>query len=184
MKKRRGEKEGKGGGTSRCDHLFCSVSPRMSPASPDRVHPVEPRNLNDEFNICVVVIVRPPRDIDDFVPHAYVLCVRPEVLGGGHHDEEDGALVAEGVVGPLTDGTDALDGADTIVSDEDFVNYLLFGSAKLRDVRGDGGEDPVVVDRGGGGGGGHFGWSSLGCGVGIGGLRWVVVFWCLDVWVR
>jgi hypothetical protein len=42
----------------------------------------------------------------------------------------------------------------------------------------------VVVDRGGGGGGGHFGWSSLGCGVGIGGLRWVVVFWCLDVWVR
>ena len=108
--------------------------PCVSPSSPDSVHPVEPCNLYDEFDIGIVVVIRAPRHVHDFVTHAYVLGVCPKIFGGGHNDKEDGALVPEGVIRPFSDGADALNCADAVVGNKDLVDYFLLAASELRYV--------------------------------------------------
>lgn len=52
------------------------------------------------------------------ISHADVVSIGLEILGGSHDGELNGALIAESVVGPFPDGSDFLDGGDTVVRNQ------------------------------------------------------------------
>ena len=57
--------------------------------------------------------------LDVLVCHSDVVSVGSQILGGGHDGELNGALVAKGLVRPSSDGSDLLDGGDTVVCNQD-----------------------------------------------------------------
>lgn len=76
-------------------------------------------NVDDEFDVGIVVVVGAARYFDVVVRHADVVCVGLQVFGRGHDSELYRPLVAERLVCPLTDGPDLFDGSDTVVGDQD-----------------------------------------------------------------
>jgi hypothetical protein len=76
-------------------------------------------NVNDQIDVRVVVVVASTRNFDISISHTNVLGVDSQVFGSGHDGELNGSLVAESFVSPFADGTDLLDGSDTVVGDED-----------------------------------------------------------------
>ncbi len=75
-------------------------------------------NIDNELDVCVVVIVCAARDFDIVVGHANVVGICLQILGGGHDGEVDGTLVAKRLVSPFSDGSDLLDGGDTVVGNQ------------------------------------------------------------------
>jgi hypothetical protein len=53
------------------------------------------------------------------ISHADVVGVRRQIFWRCHHCELNGTLVAKGLVGPFSDGSDLLDSRDTVVGDKD-----------------------------------------------------------------
>ena len=58
------------------------------------------------------------------VPYGYYLKGYLEIFWSDHHVEPDGSVITEHLICPASDGSDELDGSNTIVSDED----ALYGS--------------------------------------------------------
>jgi len=75
--------------------------------------------INDELDVGVVVVVGTARHLDVLVCHSDVVSVGSQVLGGGHDGELNGTLIAKGLVRPSSDGSDLLDGGDTVVCNQD-----------------------------------------------------------------
>lgn len=59
------------------------------------------------------------------VCHSNVICVCTEILRGGHDGELDGPLVAECFVGPFSNGTNLLDGGNTVVGNQDLRDAIV-----------------------------------------------------------
>ena len=57
--------------------------------------------------------------LDVLVCHSDVVGVGSQVLRGGHDGELNGTLIAKGLVRPSSDGSDLLDGGDTVVCNQD-----------------------------------------------------------------
>lgn len=76
-------------------------------------------DIDDQFHIGVIVVVRPTGDLNILIRHSDVVCVRTQILGGCHDGELYGPFVPEGLVCPFSHGPDFLDGCDTIVGNED-----------------------------------------------------------------
>ena len=85
----------------------------------DGVDGVEVRQLHDEGDVGVVVVVGASGHVHDGVDHADVLGVGPKVLRGGHDHEADGSLVPEHLVHPLQDTPDGLHGRHAVDRDQD-----------------------------------------------------------------
>ena len=67
-------------------------------------------DVQDEVNICIVVVVRATPDLYDVVGQLYVLGVRLQIFGRDHDDELDGLFGGrEVLVGPAPDRSDAFD---------------------------------------------------------------------------
>jgi hypothetical protein len=77
--------------------------------------------VNDELDVGVVVVVGSARNLNVLVCHSDVVCVCLQIFWRGHDGELDGALVAERLVCPFSDGSDLLDGSDTVVCNEDLL---------------------------------------------------------------
>ncbi|PNY27761.1 Uncharacterized protein TCAP_02317 [Tolypocladium capitatum] len=105
------------------------------PARPNCVDVHTLGNVDNQLDVGVVVVVGAARDLDVVVGHADVVGVGPQVLGGGHDGEVDGALIAERFVGPFPHGADLLDGGDAVVGDEDLLLSALPACPWPRDDR-------------------------------------------------
>lgn len=81
------------------------------------IHPLG--NVHDQLYISVIVVVCAAGNLNVVVCHPDVVCVGVKILGGGHHGELNGALVAECFVGPFSDGADLLNGGDSVVCNQD-----------------------------------------------------------------
>lgn len=57
--------------------------------------------------------------LDVLVCHSDVVGVGSQILRGGHDGELNGTLIAKGLVRPSSDGSDLLDGGDTVVCNQD-----------------------------------------------------------------
>lgn len=77
------------------------------------------RNVDDQFDIGVVVVVGTAGDLNVVVGHTDVICVGLQIFGGGHDGELDSPLVAERLVRPFSDRSDLFDGRNTVVGNED-----------------------------------------------------------------
>ncbi len=75
-------------------------------------------NVDDEIDVCIVVIITSTWNLDVTIGHPDVFGVDPQVFGSSHDGELDGTFVAKGLVSPFTNGSDLLDSCDTIVGDE------------------------------------------------------------------
>lgn len=71
--------------------------------------------LEDEFNIGVVVDVRSAGYHDHLIGHFDILRAGMDVFRRGHANEEEGLRIAEGHIGPATNGAHALHRGNTIV---------------------------------------------------------------------
>lgn len=76
------------------------------------------RDVYNELDVGVVVVVGTTGDFNVVIRHADVVCVGLQILGGSHDGEMDGALVAKCFVRPFPDRTNLFDGGDTVVCDE------------------------------------------------------------------
>jgi hypothetical protein len=75
-------------------------------------------NVYDEIDVCIVVVVTSTRDFDISVRHSDVFCVNPQIFWCCHDSELDGSLVAESLVCPFSNGSNFLDGCDTVIGNE------------------------------------------------------------------
>ena len=67
-------------------------------------------NVQDEVNICVVVVVGASSDLYNIVGQLDVLSVRLQILGRDHDNKLDGLLSGgEVLIGPPPDRPDAFD---------------------------------------------------------------------------
>ena len=80
---------------------------------------VEARQLHDEGDVGVVVVVGAARHVHDGVDHADVLGVGLQVLRGGHDHEADGPFVPEHLLRPPPDAPDGLHGRHAVDRDQD-----------------------------------------------------------------
>jgi hypothetical protein len=83
------------------------------------VHSGSLSNVYDEIDVCVIVVVASTRNFNVSVCHSNVFCVDSQIFGCGHDSELDGSFVAKSFVSPFSNGSDFLDGGDTVVGDED-----------------------------------------------------------------
>lgn len=82
-------------------------------------------NIDDEVNVGVVVVVGASWYLNILIGHADIFGVHLEILRCRHDSELDRALVAKGLVSPLADRTDFLDGGNTVVGDQDFCDHTV-----------------------------------------------------------
>jgi hypothetical protein len=106
-------------------------------------------NIDNELDVCVVVVVCATGDLDVLVRHADVLCVCLQILGCGHDGELDGTLIAKCLVSPFADGADLLDGGNTVVGNEDVGDdrVAIVGGDKVLDLARGGGVEVVATDK-------------------------------------
>ena len=78
-------------------------------------------NVDNEFDVRVVMVVCTAGYFDIVVCHSDVVCVGLQIFGCGHDRELDRPFVAESLVCPLTDGSNFLDSSDTVVGDQNLV---------------------------------------------------------------
>ena len=60
------------------------------------------RDIDNELDVGVVVVVSTTRHFNVLVSHSDVVGVGRQIFWRRHHSELDGALVAEGFVGPFS----------------------------------------------------------------------------------
>lgn len=89
-------------------------------------------HVDNELDVCVVVVICAARDFDVVVSHADVVGVGLQILWGGHDGEVDGALVAKRLIRPFSDGSDLLDGGNTVVGNENLRRGLALGAGHDR----------------------------------------------------
>jgi hypothetical protein len=77
------------------------------------------RNIHNHLHVRIIIIVRAARHLDVVVRHADVVRVGRQVLWRGHDGELDGALIAEGLVGPFPHRADLLDCGNTVIGNQD-----------------------------------------------------------------
>jgi hypothetical protein len=77
------------------------------------------RNIDDQLDIGVVVVVSATWDLDVVVSHADVVCIGLQILGRGHNSEMDSPLVTKDLICPFSHGADFLDGGNTVVRNQD-----------------------------------------------------------------
>ncbi|KAH3686398.1 hypothetical protein WICPIJ_002577 [Wickerhamomyces pijperi] len=115
--------------------------PNLSGLFPNSVNFGSFSNIDNQFNIGVVVVVGTTWDFDVLVSHTDVLRVGFQIFWGGHGDELDDSFVTKGFVGPLSDRSDFLDGGNTIVRDQnlsdDSVTAVLLHESLQRTFFGD-----------------------------------------------
>lgn len=100
------------------------------PSCPHGMHIHSLCNIDDQFYVCVVVIICASGDFDVLVGHADIICIGLQVLGGGHHGELDGTLVSKGLVGPFSHGTDFFDRGNAVIGNQDLrTTPLVTGPA-------------------------------------------------------
>lgn len=92
------------------------------PSSPDSVNSSALSNIDNEIHVGVVVVVGSSWHLNILIGHADVFGVDLEILRCCHDGELDGTLVAKGLVRPLADGADLLDGSNTVVGDQDLCD--------------------------------------------------------------
>ena len=95
---------------------------------------VETRQLHDEGDVGVFVVVGASGHVHDGVDHADVIGVGPKVLQGGHDHEADGPLVPEHLVHPLTDAPDGLHGRHAVDHDQELLDDAALVPPRLSDV--------------------------------------------------
>ena len=104
-------------------------------------------DINYEFNIRIIVVVRSTRNLqihvshltegtrsvmlllpasylDVLVRHSNVVCICLQIFWSGHHRELNRSFVSEGLVGPFSDRSDLLDGSNTVVRDQDLHTIM------------------------------------------------------------
>lgn len=57
--------------------------------------------------------------------HTDVVGIGVQIFWRGHHCELDGTLIAESFISPFPDGTNLLDGGNTVVGDQNLGKSLL-----------------------------------------------------------
>ena len=60
------------------------------------------RNIENELDVGIVVVIRAAGDLDVVVRHSDVICVGLQIFWGSHDGEVNGSLVAERLVGPFS----------------------------------------------------------------------------------
>jgi len=98
---------------------------RYSPAGPDSVDSSALRDIDNEVDVGIVVVVASSWHFDISVGHSDVLGVDTQVFRSCHDGEFDLTVRAKGLVRPFSDGSDLLDGSDTVVGNEDLGNQLM-----------------------------------------------------------
>jgi len=101
------------------------------------------RNVHDELNVGVVVVVGSAGHGHIVIRHLDVLGIRLQILRRDHHHKPNGALILEHFVCPSSDGTHALDGRDSVVGDQDSIDHTGAAEA-LHELLG-GGDVEVTV---------------------------------------
>lgn len=96
------------------------------PAGPDGVDIHALGNVDNQLDVGVIVVVGAAGDLDVVVGHANIVGIGLEVLGSGHDGEVDGLFVAKRLVRPFPDGTDLLDGGNSVVCDENLFGHGTF----------------------------------------------------------
>lgn len=86
---------------------------RDAPAGPDGVNARALRNIDNDVDVGIIVVVGATGHLDVLVGHANVVGVDAQVFRGRHDDKLDGALRAKRLVRPLAHRADLLDGGDT-----------------------------------------------------------------------
>lgn len=94
------------------------------------VHPLG--NIHNQLHVGVIVIVGAARHLNVVISHSDVVCIGLQVFGGSHHCELDGALVAECLVSPFSNGSNLLDGSNTVVGNQNL--FMMLKSASRESV--------------------------------------------------
>lgn len=89
-----------------------------APTGPDSVHIGTVCHLDNELDIAIVVVVGTARDLHKLVSHADVLRINAHVLGCGHGDQSNRALIAKGLVGPAANAADELHRGNAVVGNQ------------------------------------------------------------------
>ena len=71
--------------------------------------------LKNEFNIGIIIDIRASGHHNHLIGHFYVLCAGVHILRRGHTNKEEGLSIAEGHVGPTTNGAHTLHRCNSIV---------------------------------------------------------------------
>jgi hypothetical protein len=79
-------------------------------------------NIHDEIDVGVIVVVTSTRYFDITIGHSDVFGVDPQIFWGSHDGELYRTLVSESLVGPFSDGTDLLNGSNTVVGDQNLFS--------------------------------------------------------------
>lgn len=95
------------------------------PSGPDGMNSGALGNINDEVNVGIVVVVGASWYLNILIGHADIFGVHLEILRCSHDSELNRALIAEGLVCPLADGADLLDGGNTVVGDQDLCDHTV-----------------------------------------------------------
>lgn len=77
------------------------------------------RNVNNQLDVGVVIIIRAPGYLHVLISHPDVVCICLQIFRCCHHRELNCALIAENFVGPFSYGSNLLDSRNTVVGDED-----------------------------------------------------------------
>lgn len=95
------------------------------PSSPYSVDIHALGNIDNEFDIGVVVVIGTARDFYVMISHADIIGIGLQILRRGHDGEMDCPLIAEGLVCPFPDRADLLDGGNTVVGNKHLVRNPL-----------------------------------------------------------
>lgn len=88
-------------------------------------------HIDNQLHVGVVVIIRATWHLHILICHSDVVCVGLQIFGCRHNSELNRPLVAEGLVRPFPDGSDLLDGSNSVVRNQYLHSklawlYLLF----------------------------------------------------------
>lgn len=113
--------------------LFPSaVSPNHLPSCPHGVHIHPLRNIDNQLDVGIIIIIGSTGNLDVLVGHANIVGVGGQIFGRGHHSELDSPLVAEGLVSPFPHRANLFDSGDTVVGNKHLgtsqfhVRFCLF----------------------------------------------------------
>lgn len=108
-------------------HCYWIISVNL-PSCPDCMYVHALCNIDDQFDVCIVVIVCSSRDLDVLICHPDIICICVQIFWCSHHRELDSSLIAESLVGPFPHRSNLLDCRNTIVGNQDLfadVSLLL-----------------------------------------------------------
>jgi hypothetical protein len=78
-------------------------------------------DVDNKVDIGVIVVVGSTGNFNISISHPDVLGVNSQILGRGHDGEFYCTFGTESLVGPFSDGSNLLDGGNTVVCNQDLV---------------------------------------------------------------